>query len=57
MKLSEKAIDLLENNEIARTIIKKLLHAQYTRFTYVEGRDPKATTGSMLKFDEPERSS
>ncbi len=52
MKLSEKAIDLLENNEIARTIIKKLLHAQYTRFTYVEGRDYKWTTGSMLKFDD-----
>ena len=52
MKLSERVIDLLENNEIARTIIKKLLHAQYTRFTYVEGRDAKATTGSMLKFDD-----
>ncbi len=55
MKLSERVIDLLENNEIARTIIKKLLHAQYTRFTYVEGRDAKATTGSMLKFDDPDK--
>ena len=52
IKLSERVIDLLENNEIAKTIIKKLLHVQYTRFTYVEGRDAKVTTGSMLKFDD-----
>ena len=54
MKLNERAIDLLENNEIARTIIKKLFHAQYTRFTYVEGKGAKATTGSMLRFDDPD---
>ncbi len=54
IKLSEKAIDLLKNDKIARTIVKKLLDAQYTRFTYVEGRDAKATTGSMLRFDDPD---
>ncbi len=54
MDLSEKAIDLLKNDKIARTIVKKLLDAQYTRFTYVEGRDAKATTGGMLRFDAPD---
>ena len=54
MNLSEKTIDLLKNDKIARTIIKKLLDAQYSRFTYVEGRNAKVTTGGMLKFDYPD---
>jgi len=55
MKLSEKAIDLLENNKIAKTIIKKLLDSYYTRFTHVEGRGYKWTTGNpMLRFDTPD---
>ncbi len=55
MKLSEKAIDLLENNGIARTIVKKLLDSQYTHCAYIEGRDPEATTGGVLKFDAPDK--
>ncbi len=56
MDLSERAIDLLKNDKIARTIVKKLLDAYYTRFTHVEGRDPEATTGApMLKFDAPDK--
>ena len=55
MDLSERAIDLLKNNEIARRIIKKILGAQYYRFTYIEGSDAKSTTGGVLKFDDPDK--
>ena len=55
MDLSERAIDLLKNDKIARTIVKKLLDSQYTRLTYIEGRDAKATTGTMLRFDAPDK--
>ena len=52
MDLSERAVDLLNNNEIGRRIIKRLLDAQHYRFIYIEGRDAKATTGGVLKFDD-----
>ena len=35
MDLSERAIDLLENNEIARRIITKLMDAQHDRYTCI----------------------
>jgi hypothetical protein len=52
MDLSERAADLLKNNEIARTIIGKLLSAQHYRFTYIEGNDAKVGTGGILRFDD-----
>ncbi len=52
MDLSERAIDLLKNNEIARTIINKLLDSQHYRYTYIEGKDAKIGTGGVLRFDE-----
>jgi hypothetical protein len=52
MDLSERAIDLLENNEIARRIIKKLLDAQHYRYTCIEGKDAKVVTGGVLRFDD-----
>ena len=55
MDLSEKAIDLLKNNEIARGIVEKLLKAQYHRYTYVEGNDAKIGTGGVLRFDRPDK--
>jgi len=50
--LSEKAVDLLKNNEIARKIIGKLLSAQHYRFTYIEGNDAEVDTGGVLRFDD-----
>lgn len=51
MDLSEKAADLIKNNEIARKIIDKLLSAQHYRFTYIEGNDAEVGTGEVLRFD------
>jgi hypothetical protein len=51
MELSEKAVDLLNNNEIARKIISKLLGAQHYRFTYIEGKDTKVGTDGVLRFE------
>ena len=51
MELSERAVDLLKNNEIARKIISKLLGAQHYRFTYIEGKDAKVGTGGVLRFE------
>ena len=52
MDLSERAVDLLKNNEMARKIISKLLGAQYYRYTYIEGKDAKVGTGGVLRFDD-----
>jgi hypothetical protein len=52
MDLSERAIDSLENNDIARRIIKKLLDAQHYRYTYIGGKDATVGTGGVLKFDD-----
>ena len=52
MDLSERAIDLLENSEIARRIIKKLLDAQHYRYICIEGKDAKVVTGGVLRFDD-----
>ena len=52
MDLSERAVDLLKNNEIARKIIRKLLDAQHYRYTYIEGKDAKVGTGGVLRFDD-----
>lgn len=52
MDLSEKTVDLLKNNEIARKIIGKLLSAQHYRFTYVEGNDAEVGTGEALRFND-----
>jgi len=52
MDLSERAIDLLKNNEIARKIIRKLLDSQHYRYTYIEGKDAKVRTGGVLRFDD-----
>ena len=46
------AIDLLENNEIARKIVGRLLSSQHYRFTYIEGNDAKVGTGGILRFDD-----
>lgn len=51
MDLSQKAVRLLENNEIAR-IIKKLLDPQHYRYTCIEGKDAKIATGGVLRFDD-----
>lgn len=52
MDLSERAADLLKNNEIARKIIDKLLSSQHYRFTYIEKIDAKVGTGEVLRFDD-----
>jgi hypothetical protein len=52
MDVSERAVDLLKNNEIARKIVGTLLDAPYYRYTYVEGRDAKVGTGGVLRFDD-----
>ena len=52
MDLSERAVDLLNNNEIARKIIGKLLSAQHYRFTYIEGNDAMVGTGEALRFND-----
>ena len=52
MNLSERAVDLLENNEVARRITKKLLDAQHYRYTYIEGKDAKVGTGGVLRFND-----
>jgi hypothetical protein len=52
MDLSERAADLLDNNEIARKIIGKLLSAQHYRFTYIEGNDAMVGTGEALRFND-----
>jgi len=52
MDLSEKTVDLLKNNEIARKIVGKLLNAQHYRFTYVEGNDAEVGTGEALRFND-----
>ena len=52
MDLSDKAVDLLKNNEIAKQIISKLLESQHYRFTYIEGNDAKVGTGGVLRFDD-----
>jgi hypothetical protein len=50
--VSEKTVDLLNNNEIARKIISKLLVSQHYRYTYIEGKDAKVGTGGSLRFDD-----
>ena len=52
MDLSERAIDLLKNNDIARKIIRKLLDSQHYRYTLIEGKDAKIGTGGVLRFDD-----
>lgn len=52
MELSERAVDLLENNEIAGRIIGKLLDAKHYRFTHIQGKDAKIGTGGVLRFDD-----
>jgi len=52
MELSERAVDLLENNEIARRIVRKLLNAQHYRYTHIQGEDAKIGTGGVLRFDD-----
>ncbi|MGD8501136.1 MAG: hypothetical protein PVJ86_10845 [Phycisphaerales bacterium] len=52
MELSERAVDLLNNNEIARKIISKLLVSQHYRYTYIEGKDAKVGTGGALRFED-----
>jgi hypothetical protein len=52
MDVSERAVDLLKDNEIARKIVGKLLDSQYYRYTYVEGKDAKVGTGGVLRFDD-----
>jgi hypothetical protein len=52
MELSERAVDLLENNEIAGRIMRKLLNAQHYRYTHIQGNDAKVGTGGVLKFDD-----
>ena len=52
MELSERAVNLLENNEIAGRIIRKLLNAQHYRYTHIQGNDAKVGTGGVLKFDD-----
>jgi hypothetical protein len=52
MDLSERAADLLNQNEIARKIIGKLLSAQHYRFTYIEGNDAEVGTGEVLRFND-----
>jgi len=51
MDLSDRAVDLLSNNEIARAIVGKLLISQHYRFTYVEGNDAEVGTGGVLRFE------
>ena len=52
MDLSERAVELLENNEIAGRIIRKLLNAQHYRFTHIQGNDAEVGTGGVLRFDD-----
>jgi hypothetical protein len=51
MDLSERAVNLLKNNEIAKKIIGKLLGAQHYRFTYIEGNNAKVGIGGVLRFE------
>jgi len=52
MDVSEKAADLLKNNDIARKIIGKLLRSQHYRFTSIEGNDADVGTGGVLRFED-----
>ena len=52
MDLSEIAVDLLKNNEIARKIIRKLLDSHHYHYTYIEGKDAKVGTGGVLRFED-----
>jgi hypothetical protein len=45
MDLSENAIELLKNDEVARGIVKRLLDAKTYYYTHVEGKDAEIGTG------------